>query len=143
MRSLRTLIAAMLAFLLHAHVSAAATELVMFESTGCPWCVKWHAEVGPGYAKSDAGQRAPLRIHRTENARDVGVVLAQPVTFSPTFVLVDQGREVARITGYPGADFFWGLLEQMLAKLDKTATPLEQRADARRFSPPQPQGSLP
>ncbi len=42
--------------------AAVAAELVMFESPGCPWCARWHAEVGPGYGRSDEGKRAPLRI---------------------------------------------------------------------------------
>jgi thioredoxin-related protein len=94
-----------------------AAELVMFETAGCAWCAKWHAEVGPGYAKSTEGQRAPLRTHKMEDAANAGVALTTPVTMSPTFVLTDQGREVGRIIGYPGADFFWGLLDQLMKKL--------------------------
>ena len=85
-----------------------AAELVMFESPGCAWCARWHAEVGPGYAKSDEGRRATLRRHALADAAMSGVALATPVVASPTFVLVDHGREVGRIVGYPGADFFWG-----------------------------------
>jgi hypothetical protein len=36
--------------------------------------------------------------------------------FTPTFILVVDGRETGRIEGYPGEDFFWGLLGQMLAQ---------------------------
>jgi hypothetical protein len=127
----RVLTAAVTAFVLFASAPApaAAAELVMFETAGCPWCAKWHAEVGPGYPKSPEGQRAPLRVQRLETTRDGGVVLASPVTVSPTFVLVDQGREVGRVIGYPGADFFWGLLAQMIAKLDKVIVAPEQRAE--------------
>jgi hypothetical protein len=39
---------------------------------------------------------------------------ARPVVFTPTFVLVEDGQELARIEGYPGEDFFWGLLARML-----------------------------
>jgi hypothetical protein len=129
----RSLIAAVTGLgLLAAMLSpAAAAELVMFEIAGCPWCVKWHTEVGPGYPKSPEGLRAPLRVQRLETSRTGGVALASPVTVSPTFVLVDQGREVARIIGYPGADFFWGLLASMIAKLDVVVAPPEQRADLR------------
>ncbi len=34
--------------------------------------------------------------------------------FTPTFVLVENGVELARIEGYPGEDFFWGLLGMIL-----------------------------
>jgi hypothetical protein len=52
---------------------------------------------------------------------DAGVVLKAPVTMAPTFVLVDNGREVGRIVGYPGADFFYGLLGELLKKRDRAA----------------------
>jgi len=39
------------------------------------------------------------------------------VAYSPTFVLVEDHREVDRIIGYPGEAFFWGLLADILAKL--------------------------
>jgi hypothetical protein len=129
MRLLLTMAVTVFALLAGVLSPATAAELVMFETAGCPWCVKWHAEVGPGYSKSPEGQRAPLRVQRLETSRTGGVILASPVTVSPTFVLVDQGREVSRIIGYPGADFFWGLLAQMIAKLDKVIVAPEQRAE--------------
>ena len=46
--------------------------------------------------------------------------LKSPARFSPTFVLTDGGREIGRIEGYPGEDFFWGLLEAMMPKPDIT-----------------------
>ena len=97
---------------------AFSAELLMFEAPGCPWCLRWKQEVGIGYAKSPEGQRAPVRSVALQPGAPPGVTLARPVNFSPTFVLVDDhGREVGRITGYPGADFFWGLFEAMTRKL--------------------------
>jgi hypothetical protein len=101
--------------------TAYAAELLMFEEQGCPWCKRWHAEVGAGYPKTPEGRRAPLRQLDLMKPRPVGIKLAAPVAYSPTFVLVENGREIGRITGYPGADFFWGLLGELLAKLDKGA----------------------
>jgi hypothetical protein len=45
------------------------------------------------------------------------VKLDRPVTASPTFVLSDGGREVGRIIGYGGSDFFYGLLGELLNRL--------------------------
>ena len=95
---------------------AAAAELAMFRRDGCPYCAAWDREVGPIYGRSEIGRRAPLRmvdIHRDRHA----IALAGPVIYTPTFVLVDEGREIGRIEGYPGEDFFWGLLERLLQKL--------------------------
>jgi hypothetical protein len=46
---------------------------------------------------------------------------------TPLFVLVDRGREIGRIRGYPGEDHFWGLLGVLMKKLDASATG-EERA---------------
>jgi hypothetical protein len=96
---------------------AGAAELVMYRSPGCPWCAMWDREIGPIYPKTATGQRAPLRMADLERANDSGVILHRPVRYSPTFVLVDDGREIGRIEGYPGEDFFWGLLEHLVLKL--------------------------
>ncbi|MGE3832842.1 MAG: hypothetical protein AB7F76_17770 [Parvibaculaceae bacterium] len=110
----------LLAVTLHAvagSATASAAELLMFEEAGCPWCIKWHKEVGPAYSRSPEGKRAPLRRLDIRAAVPAGVRLDKPVRATPTFVLIEQGREVGRITGYPGPDFFWGLLEEMMRKL--------------------------
>lgn len=104
-----------------------AAELLMYEEAGCPWCRRWHAEVGAGYPKSPEGLRAPLRRLNISDAKRSDVKLASPITASPTFVLVDNGMEVGRITGYPGADFFWGLLGELLKKLP------QEKSDARQI----------
>ena len=99
---------------------ARAAELVMFERTGCPWCLRWNAEVAPGYPATSEGQAAPLRRFDIGNGQPGDVKLARPVRFTPTFVLVDEGREVGRITGYIDNGMFWGLFGQMLARLEET-----------------------
>jgi len=99
--------------------STAAAELLMFEREGCIWCARWNSEIAPVYPKSAEGQAAPLR--RIDLVRTVGSdgILARPVRYTPTFVLIDQGREVGRITGYVSDDAFWGLLSNMLSSIRK------------------------
>lgn len=97
-----------------------AAELLMFEERGCPWCLRWKQEVGVAYPRTPEGQRAPLRSIEMPAAAPQGVTLALPVRISPTFVLTDdEGREVGRIVGYPGPDFFWGLFGDMVTKLPR------------------------
>ncbi len=93
---------------------AAAAELVMFRTAGCPYCAAWDTAIGPIYPKTDIGKRVPLRQVDLERSKDGKVVLVSPIRFTPTFVLVDSGREIGRLEGYPGEDFFWGLLERLL-----------------------------
>ena len=96
---------------------ARAAELIMFHDVHCVWCARFDAEIGPVYAKTKEGQRAPLR--RVDVAKPVPPELAfiEAERLTPLFVLIDNGREIGRIRGYPGEDHFWGLLGMLLAKL--------------------------
>jgi thioredoxin-related protein len=91
--------------------------LLMFDDPGCPYCRKWHREVGPAYAKSDEGRRAPLRVLQIRDPRPGEIELISPVRATPTFVLVQDGREVGRLTGYGGEEFFWSMLGELMKKL--------------------------
>lgn len=94
-----------------------SAELIMLEEAGCVWCERWNEEVGVIYHKTDEGKRAPLRrIDVHENLPD-DLKSMQLSPFTPTFVLWDNGQEVSRLRGYPGEDFFWPLLREMLDKV--------------------------
>lgn len=96
---------------------APAAELLMFEEDWCHWCQKWDDEVGVIYAKTAEGRHLPLRRIDIHGAFPKDVALTSRPQYTPTFILVDEGREVGRIEGYPGEDFFWGLLGRLLDKL--------------------------
>lgn len=107
--------------LLSAPLSAQAVELIMVERQGCHYCIEWKQVLGPIYPNSPEGQYAPLRIIDIADAPPQDVKFARKVVYTPTFVLVDDQQEIGRIEGYPGEDFFWGLLQMMLkAKTDYT-----------------------
>ena len=99
--------------------NAHAAELVMFERPGCPWCKRWHTEIGPAYPLTTEGKAAPLRRHNIRDQTLAGITLSRPVTVTPTFVLAEGGREVGRIVGYPGEDFFYGMLDGLLKDTQK------------------------
>ena len=103
-----------LALLAPASALRAETVLLMAEEAGCMWCARWNAEIAPAYPKTAEGRAAPLLRHDLGDPLPDGIELAAKVRFTPTFVLLQDGREVARIEGYPGEHFFWGLLAQML-----------------------------
>jgi protein-disulfide isomerase len=95
-----------------------ASELVMFEDPGCVWCRRWHAEIGPSYSNTAEGRRAPLRRVHIRDQELAGVTLSARVTGTPTFVVAgDDGVEVGRIAGYPGPDFFYPMLAEILDRL--------------------------
>ncbi|WP_218578211.1 thioredoxin domain-containing protein [Vineibacter terrae] len=99
---------------------AMAAELVMFHSRSCPWCAAWDRDIGPVYGKTPEGRLLTLRRVDADRSTDGGVRLSRPVDVTPTFVIVACGREVGRITGYPGEDHFWGLLGIEIERLRTT-----------------------
>ena len=114
MRLITILFAVCLTFAAPAALSA---ELLMFEEKWCTWCERWNAEVGDVYDKTEEGRRAPLRRIDMHGEFPKDIQLASRPQFTPTFVLVEDGRELGRIEGYPGEDFFWGLLNRLLTRL--------------------------
>jgi hypothetical protein len=111
------LAAAVAAGLLWPALSSAA-ELVMFEQGGCVWCARWNRDVGPVYGKTAEAKVLPLRRVDIAQQAAAGIALDAPVRYTPTFVVVDNGREIGRITGYINDGAFWGLLDALEAKLE-------------------------
>lgn len=97
--------------------AARAAALVMVEQAGCDWCEKWDEEIGVIYDRTPEGHVAPLRRIDIYEPLPADLAFIGGLVFTPTFVLVDAGREIGRINGYPGEDFFWGLLHRLLEKL--------------------------
>lgn len=93
--------------------SAQAAQLVMVEQDGCHWCAQWNKEISAAYPNTDEGKRAPLRRVNLRDLPDDIEFTSKPV-FTPTFVLVEDGIELARLEGYAGDQFFWFLLGKML-----------------------------
>lgn len=100
-------------------VSGQTAELVMFDSPACSYCERWEEEIADIYPKTEEGQQAPLRRVSIHDSLPADLNKIHGIVYTPTFVLVDDGREVGRISGYPGEDFFWGFLETLVAKLPK------------------------
>jgi thioredoxin-related protein len=113
----RLLAAAALAAGLLVSSLASASELVMFEQGGCAWCAKFDREVAPVYEKTDEARVLPLRRIDVRQQNKAGIELAGRVLYTPTFVVVDNGREIGRITGYTSDQSFWGLLDGFIGKL--------------------------
>lgn len=108
----------------------------MVEQAGCGYCIQWDREIAPKYPKSAEGKFAPLqRVQRGDTA----LKNFNPVPYTPTFLVVRDGQEVGRVTGYAGQMFFYEELDEQLAKagfqpnwsipeLDKTRAPIRGTA---------------
>lgn len=100
-------------------------RLIMFDEIGCPYCRLWEAQVGQYYPNTPIGRRVPLvksEISSGEFSFIKGVV------YTPTFVLLRGDKELGRITGYPGEEFFWAYLQSMVERAGVT---LADRASAK------------
>lgn len=97
---------------------AAAAELVMLERPGCVWCARFDAEIAPAYPKTEEGQRAPLRRVDITQPWPTDLESIASERYTPTFILVADSKEIGRIRGYPGNEFFWYLLGGILSELD-------------------------
>lgn len=98
---------------------ASDLRLIMFEEMGCIWCTRWDAEIGPAYPKTEQGEIAPLTKLDIRDEVPEDISLDRPAHLTPTFVLLSEGAEVGRIEGYPGSEFFWFLLDEIIAGADR------------------------
>ena len=91
-------------------VSAFAGQLVMYESDNCVYCEKWLREVGPSYGSTREGRMLPLRRVDVNQPAPADLATIYPPSQTPTFVVIENGREYGRIVGYPGRTRFWDML---------------------------------
>ena len=102
--------------------SLMAAELIMVEQQGCYYCLEWKDQLGHIYPKTPEGKYAPLKtIDITEVDELKG--LQRDVIFTPTFVLMENEKELGRLEGYSSEDFFWELLEVILEKETEYTAP--------------------
>ena len=99
-----------------------AAELIMVEQQGCYYCLEWKDQLGHIYPKTPEGKYAPLKtIDITEVDELEG--LQRDIIFTPTFVLMENEKELGRLEGYSSEDFFWELLEVILEKETEYTAP--------------------
>lgn len=97
--------------------SARAADLVMVERDGCPWCEAFDHEIAPVYGKTAEGRRAPLRRIKLNQSPPADLAFLEIERLTPVFILVDKGREIGRIRGYPGPEGFWMQLATLIDHL--------------------------
>jgi thioredoxin-related protein len=95
---------------------AGSRELIVFETEGCIYCGLLRRDVLPDYLKSRRAVEVPIRFMDVNNAGSLQPALAGPLTVVPTVVLISNGRETGRITGYTGPEIFFHMINHLLAK---------------------------
>ena len=96
----------------------AANELVVFEVDDCQICELFRQEILPVYQKSASHRAVPIRFVNLTYADESGMGLVASISVAPTVVLMRNGQEVERITGYTGPENFLQLVGLMMDKPD-------------------------
>ncbi len=121
-RSIAAALAGCVLFLSANTTTLRAAELIMFEEAGCMWCERWNEEIGVIYDRTSQGRIAPLRRLNAHHPLPPDLRALDRASYTPTFALVENGQDFGRILGYPGEDFFWGMLDKLIAKLPPGST---------------------
>jgi thioredoxin-related protein len=107
-------IAGIFLLILTVQSNALAAQLVMIDSKMCRYCAAFNRQVGSDYDKTEAGRAAPLRRVSILRKWPSDLAGIKRTTYTPVFILVDQGREVGRFYGFIDAATFYADLNRLL-----------------------------
>ncbi len=97
-----------------AAVPASGPALIMVDLAGCSFCAAWRREILPGYGAHPVGRALPLTIVPLDGPWPDGLVLDRAPRITPSFLILRDRIEVARLEGYPGPRHFWPALVQVM-----------------------------
>lgn len=103
-RALRVLILGAVCHLTATRPATAEARLVVYEIEGCAYCAEFRRVVLPAYWGSRQAAEMPIEIVDLNALGTNGHALRHRLDVVPTFVVIDDGREIGRIEGYPGRD---------------------------------------
>ena len=104
-------------FVIFFNVQAYALELLMFHNKYCYYCMAFMKEVAVDYEYRDM----PLVIIDAYNQPDwfkeaYKENRIKPIRGTPTFIIWNGRKELARLTGYSGKEWFYTNLDSMFKK---------------------------
>ena len=89
-------------------------ELLVIEVAGCTVCDLVRIHIQPAYDASPRARQVPMRYVDITSIDETRLGLVDRVATVPTIVLMRDGREVDRISGYTGPEHFFVALTDML-----------------------------
>jgi thioredoxin-related protein len=102
----------------HAPTTGGGLEFLVLEVKGCHVCELVRTHILPQYERSTTARDAPMRFVDLNAVDEAKLGLTAPVTTVPTVVLMREGQEVARLTGYMGPQIFFQAVPEMLARAE-------------------------
>jgi len=92
-------------------------EVVVFEAQDCVQCLLFRRDVIAPYFGSNRGSVLPMQVVDYDALGTAGRALNRPIVTLPTSVIMNNGREIGRVTGNPGAGRFMLLIDSVIADL--------------------------
>jgi thioredoxin-related protein len=99
-------------------VRTSKLEFVVFETANCIYCSLFRRDVVPAYEASQRSDKPPMRFVDALGSEADKLRLAGPVTQVPTLVLVRDGVEIDRLSGYTAPETFFQAIAYMLGRAD-------------------------
>ncbi|WP_193164917.1 YbbN family protein [Microbulbifer hainanensis] len=101
-----------------------AAELLYIFEPHCAPCRAFDHDIGGIYSKTEEAHIAPLRRVNINTIHGKHVVLGNrqvdvntDIIGAPTFILISDGREIDRFSGYSQDELFWMSLQRLLNRL--------------------------
>ena len=95
-------------------IAPTGLALVMVDRAGCSFCAAWRREILPGYGAHATGRALPLAVVPIDGPWPDGLVLDRAPRITPSFLILRDRVEIARLEGYPGARYFWPALDGLI-----------------------------
>ncbi|MEQ1717663.1 MAG: thioredoxin fold domain-containing protein [Hyphomicrobium sp.] len=89
-------------------------ELVVMEAPGCTYCTLFRRDVLPSYEASPRAKDMPIRFVDVNDEAAEALGLETPVDIVPTFLVLKNHKEVGRIPGYTGPEYFFHTINYLL-----------------------------
>lgn len=93
---------------------ATRLELLVMEVSNCGVCHLVRDHLQPAWERSPRAREVPMRYVDITSLDETTLGLASPVDTLPTIVLMRDGREVGRLSGYLGPELFFRAIGPLL-----------------------------
>ncbi len=93
-----------------------SVEIVVLEVEGCLYCQIFRRDILPTYRASARAATVPMRFVDINELTATKLRLSAPVDVVPTAIVLQNGRELGRISGYVGPENFFRSIDYLLAR---------------------------
>jgi thioredoxin-related protein len=98
-----------------APLPASNLELVVMEAPGCTYCELFRRDVLPSYQASERAKDMPIRFLDVNDTTPEALGLESGIDIVPTFVVLKNHKEVGRIPGYMGPEYFFHSINHLVS----------------------------